>query len=85
MVGKLRLCLYGTRDAALNWQDTLSKHLVDIGFKRGVGFPSVFVNEEHDIWTLVHGDDFFSAGSKEGLSWLESQLSEKYEIKVQRV
>ena len=27
MLGKLRLCLYGTRDAALNWQQTLSDHL----------------------------------------------------------
>ena len=85
MVGRLRLCLYGTRDAALNWQDTLSKHLVDIGFKRGIGFPSVFVHEERDVWTLVHGDDYFSAGSKDSLSWLESELSKKYEIKTSRV
>ena len=85
MVGRLRLCLYGTRDAALNWQDTLSKHLVDIGFKRGIGFPSVFVHEERDIWTLVHGDDYFSAGSKDSLSWLESELSKKYEIKTNRI
>ena len=46
LVGKLRLCLYGTRDAALNWQETLSNHLIDNGFIRGVGFPSVFYNPE---------------------------------------
>ena len=28
MLGRLRLCLYGTRDAALNWQQALSDHLV---------------------------------------------------------
>ena len=33
LVGKLRLCLYGTRDAALNWQQTLSDHVVEAGFK----------------------------------------------------
>ena len=38
-VGRLRLCLYGTRDAALNWQETLSKHLITIGFKRGSDSP----------------------------------------------
>ena len=27
MLGQLRLCLYGTRDAAVNWQTTLSDHL----------------------------------------------------------
>ncbi len=35
--GKLNLSLYGTRDAALNWQQALSDHLVKAGFKRGVG------------------------------------------------
>ena len=31
-IGKLRLCLYGTRDAAKGWQETLSAHLVGLGF-----------------------------------------------------
>ena len=39
--GKLKLCLYGTRGAALNWQQTLSEHLLENCFKRGIGFPSV--------------------------------------------
>ena len=42
LLGRLRLSLYGTRDAALNWQQTLSEHLVENGFVRGVGHPSVF-------------------------------------------
>ena len=42
MLGRLRLCLYGTRAAALNWQQTLNDHVVEAGFKRGVGHPSVF-------------------------------------------
>ena len=46
MVGKLKLCLYGTRDAAFNWQGTLSQHLIDNGFERGVGFPNVCVHKE---------------------------------------
>ena len=84
-VGRLRLCLYGTRDAALNWQDTLSKHLLDIGFRRGAAFPSVFVHPERDIWTLVHGDDYFSAGSAQSLTWPESELAKKYEIKTTKI
>ena len=32
MLGRLRLCWYGTRDAALNWQQTLSDHLTEAGF-----------------------------------------------------
>ena len=71
LLGRLRLCLYGTRDAALNWQQTLSDHLVQAGFKRGVGHPSVFHHPTRDIWTLVHGDDYCSAGSAASLDWLE--------------
>ena len=62
MLGRLRLCLYGTRDAALNWQQTRSEHLEEAGFKRGIGHPSVFHHPTRDIWTFVHGDDYCSAG-----------------------
>ena len=67
MLGILRLCLYGTRDAALNWQQTLSNHLEEAGFKRGIGHPSVFYHPKKDIWTLVHGDDCCSAGTSMSL------------------
>ena len=40
-LGRLRFCLYVTRDAVLNCQQTLSEHLADNGFARGVGHPSV--------------------------------------------
>ena len=85
MLGRLRLCLYGTRNAALNWQRTLSDHLTKIGFRRGVGHPSVFHHPTLDIWTLVHGDDYCSAGSAEALDWMEDALVAKYEIKTQRL
>ena len=61
-VGKLRLCLYGTRDAAKGWQETLSAHLVGLGFTRGAGHPSVFKHPIRGIKTLVHGDDYVSSG-----------------------
>ena len=47
-IGKLRLCLYGTRDAAKGWQETLSAQLEAIGFVRGIGHPSVFHHKERD-------------------------------------
>ena len=48
-LGRLRLCLYGTRDAALCWQQTLAEHLIENGFTRGVGHPSVFFQEKRKI------------------------------------
>ena len=41
MVGRLRLALYGTRDAALPWQECLAEHLAECGFVRGVLNPCV--------------------------------------------
>ena len=72
-LGKLRLCLYGTRDAAKGWQEELSAHLEKIGFKRGVGHPSVFYHPERDLMTLVHGDDYVSSGMQGNLDWLNSK------------
>ena len=84
-LGTLRLCLYGIRDAALNWQETLSEHLVSAGFKRWVGHPSVFRHDDKKIWTLVHGDDYCSAGSPDSLDWLQAILEKKYNIKTQKI
>ena len=81
----LKLCLYGTRDAAKGWQEVLSEHLVENGFERGRGFPSVFYHRERDICTLVHGDDYFSAGKKADLDWLQMILEKRYELKSQRI
>ena len=65
------MCLYGTRDAALNWQETLSSHLIENGFVRGVGHAAVFHHPKKHIWTLVHGDDYLSAGSAASMDWLQ--------------
>ena len=85
MLGKLNLCLYGTRDAAKGWQDTLSKQLESCGFKIGVGHPSVCHHPGRQLWTLVHGDDYVTAGLPEDLEWLEKQLSEAYELQTQKL
>ena len=34
-VGKLNVCLYGTRDAARGWQENLTEHLLSLGFNPG--------------------------------------------------
>ena len=85
VLGKLRLCLYGTRDAAKGWQEELSGHLERIGYVRGVGHPSVFHHPERQIMTLVHGDDYVSAGEQGDLDWLELELQKAYEIQTQKI
>ena len=83
-MGRLNVCLYGTRDAAREWQNTLSRQLEGIGFKRGKGHPAIFHHPSRDIKTLVHGDDYVSSAMPEDLDWLESEFGKAYEIKTQR-
>ena len=35
--------------------------------------------------TLVHGDDYFSGGTRESLDWLQQALEKEYYIKTQRI
>ena len=84
VLGKLELCLYGTRDAAKGWQDELSRQLEGIGFIRGVGHPSVFWHPTRDVSTIVHGDDYVSSGFDADLVWMEEELGKAYEIKTQK-
>ncbi len=80
MYGELQLSMYGTRDAAQNWQETLSGHFQGAGFKRGVMNPCIFHHEGRGVRTVVHGDDYTSVGSPASLVWLRSVLERKYEL-----
>ena len=57
-VGKLRVSLYGTRDAAQNWTEAYTKFLVSLGFRRGKASPCNFLHAKREIRLTVHGDDF---------------------------
>ena len=45
----------------------------------------MFHHPAKGVWTLVHGDDYCSAGYPEDLDWLEDVLSKRYDIKTQRI
>ena len=82
LLGKLKLSLYGTRDAAANWQRCVSEHLVSLGFRPGQSNPCVFWHPRRGISTLVHGDEYASTGTVEQLDWLRGRLEEKFEMKT---
>ena len=85
MLGKLKVYLYGTRDAAKGWQETLSPHLERIGCVRGRGHPSVFWHSERSSKILAHGDDYVSAGDEASMTWMEQELAKAYEIQIQKL
>ena len=60
MVGLLRMSLYGTRDAATNWQNEVAKEMLRWGFIRGKYNPCLYWHRGWEVKVLVHGDDFVS-------------------------
>ena len=58
LVGCLRLALYGTRDAAMLLQECVSKHLLSVGFVRGMSKPCAYHHRARGLRTMAHGDDY---------------------------
>ena len=75
VVGMLKKSMYGTRDAAHNWEDKYVSVIVDeLGFRRGKASPCLFWHQERNIRLVVHGDDFVPLGSRKDIMWLKEGL-----------
>ena len=72
-VAKLNLSLYGTRDAAQNWQKEYTGFMIDIGFKVGRASPCNFYHPKLNISCTVHGGDFTSCGPEFCMEVLKQQ------------
>ena len=68
-VGLLQKSLYGTRDAAANFQAEVRAFMLASGFAQSAYSPSIFWHEGWVLKTLVHGDDFMSSGSRAAAAW----------------
>ena len=55
---RLNVSLYGTRDAAKNWEQAYVNVLTPLGFVRGKASPCIFRHRERALRVIVHGDDF---------------------------
>ena len=63
-VGHLRMSLYGTRDAAMNWQEEVARELKELGFSRGAYNPCLYYHKARNLRTFLHGDDFATVGTR---------------------
>ena len=80
-VGRLKLSLYGTRDAAQNWAAAYTKYLLSLGFEQGRASRCNFQHKSRDIRLTVHGDDFLVVAGAEQLAWLDVKLRQQYDMK----
>ena len=83
MVGRLKMSMYGTRDAAANWSAEYGSTLLAAGYRQGKASPCIFHNESSNTTIMVHGDDFVGVGQPEELARLRRALEEKYKLKVE--
>ena len=77
--------LYGTRDAAHNWEEELTKFTLAQNATIGKSCPCVYNIDNKDIKVSAHGDDIACAGEPEDLDLLKAQSSKKFEIRVQEL
>ena len=81
MCGKLSKSMYGTRDAAQNWEHAYMEFLENAGFRSGTATPCVFHNRDRDIRAVVHGDDFTVLASENQLDWFRREIVKRFEVK----
>ena len=81
MVGELKLSLYGTSDAALNWAKQHTQHLSKIGFQRGRATACNFVHKSRNIRLTCHGDDFIIVALCKEIEWLVKEMEKEHELK----
>ena len=82
MVGLLGKSLYGTRDAALNFQKEVREVMAQCGFQNGKYNVSTYYHPERGLKTMVHGDDFATVGDIEDVKWLKDKLHKRFELKT---
>ena len=67
MRGRLNVSMYGTQDAAANWEHKYSTHLTANGFVQGQSSPCVVWNPTAGVRCVVHGNDLTFAGTDAAL------------------
>ena len=82
MVGHLMMSLYGTRDAATNWQEEIAKFMTGCGFVRGMYNPCLYLNKAMNLKSLVHGDDFVTVGRRAEVSKFNKKMAARFDIKT---
>ena len=78
---RLRRWLYGMRKAAVNWEEDYAKRLEEVGFRRGRGAPTVFLNKMTEVRIVVHGDTFVVSGCRDELEKVKGMMEGWYAIK----
>ena len=82
MVGKLLKSMYGTRDAAQNWETEYREFMIKhCEFSQCRSTPCMFWHKERELRVVIHGDDFTVLGAHDNLMWFRKMIKERFEAK----
>ncbi len=81
MCGKLGKVMYGTRDAAKNWEVAYTEMMKEAKVKQGACSACVFYHEERNVRAVVHGGDVTVLGRSSDSDWLRKAFEKKMEVK----
>jgi hypothetical protein len=78
---KLGKAMYGTRDAAQNWEVEYTEMMKEAKLMQGAYRACVFYYEERNIRAVIHGDGFTALGRSADLDWLRKAIEKKMDVK----
>ena len=70
----MRVSMYGTRDATMNWTREYCDKLTKAGFQQGKFNSCLYHHPVRDVTIMVHGDDFIAVGQAGELKDTEELL-----------
>ena len=76
--------MYGTRDAAQNWEHASMEFMESGGFRNGVATPCVFHDPSRDLRAVVQRDDFTVLGPNKELDWLCRTIANRFDVNFRR-
>ena len=81
IVGILKQSLYGTRDAAVNFQNEVKRLMTKLGFCQAKYNASLYYNPRAGVKAMVHGDDFVAVGDREEIAIFRAQIAQRFTVK----
>ena len=81
-VGLMKKSMYGTRDAASNWERDWQENIKKWGFQLGLSSKNLFHHKGNQVSGLTHGDDFVLTGPAKRLKEFEKEMKSVYPIKA---
>ena len=81
-VGLMKKSMYGTRDAASNWERDWQENIKKWGFQLGLSSKNWFHHKGNQVSGLTHGDDFVLTGPAKRLKEFEREMKSVYPIKA---